>query len=66
MAELQTQKDANTRAPTTTMKNLVERLRNELALKEKQHKVQTNLIVFHKYINTPLGKNVQNRVHQSW
>ena len=37
--ELDDQKDANSKAPTTTMKNLVERLRNQLALKEKQHKV---------------------------
>ncbi|XP_053396760.1 centrosomal protein of 290 kDa-like [Mercenaria mercenaria] len=35
--ELGTAKDANSRAPTTTMKNLVERLKNQLALKEKQH-----------------------------
>lgn len=37
--ELGTAKDANSRAPTTTMKNLVERLKNQLALKEKQHQV---------------------------
>nr|XP_006816174.1 PREDICTED: centrosomal protein of 290 kDa-like [Saccoglossus kowalevskii] len=36
--ELTTQKEANARAPTTSMKNLVDRLRNQLALKEKQHK----------------------------
>ncbi|KAL4233575.1 hypothetical protein ACF0H5_008256 [Mactra antiquata] len=35
--ELTNAKDANSRAPTTTMKNLVERLKNQLALKEKQH-----------------------------
>jgi len=40
LAELETQKEANIRAPTTSMKNLVERLRNQLALKEKQHKVR--------------------------
>lgn len=32
-------KEQNSRAPTTTMKNLVERLKNQLALKEKQHQV---------------------------
>ncbi|XP_077999910.1 centrosomal protein of 290 kDa-like [Glandiceps talaboti] len=36
--ELESQKEANARAPTTTMKNLVERLKNQLSLKEKQHK----------------------------
>ncbi|XP_055954901.1 centrosomal protein of 290 kDa [Patella vulgata] len=35
--EINTLKDSNNRAPTTTMKNLVERLKNQLALKEKQH-----------------------------
>ncbi|KAJ8314697.1 hypothetical protein KUTeg_006847 [Tegillarca granosa] len=35
--EVATLKEHNTRAPTTTMKNLVERLKNQLALKEKQH-----------------------------
>lgn len=40
-AELEQQKDANTRAPTTTMKNMIERLKNQIALKEKQHKVST-------------------------
>ena len=37
--ELESQKEANARAPTTTMKQLVERLKNQLALKEKQHQV---------------------------
>lgn len=37
--ELEAQREANNRAPTTTMKNLVERLKNQLALKEKQQKV---------------------------
>ncbi|CAC5374165.1 CEP290 [Mytilus coruscus] len=35
--EVETLKDQNNRAPTTTMKNMVERLKNQLALKEKQH-----------------------------
>lgn len=38
-SELQAQKEANSRAPTTTMKNLVDRLKSQLALKEKQQKV---------------------------
>ena len=37
--ELQTQKDLNSKAPTTSMKNMVTSLKNQLALKEKQHKV---------------------------
>ncbi|XP_070533170.1 centrosomal protein of 290 kDa-like [Ptychodera flava] len=43
--ELETQKEANARAPTTTMKNLVERLRNQLALKEKQHKALSQALM---------------------
>ena len=39
--ELEVTKEASTRAPTATMKKLVERLRNDLALKEKQHKVNS-------------------------
>ncbi|XP_071137463.1 centrosomal protein of 290 kDa-like isoform X1 [Mytilus edulis] len=35
--EVDTLKDQNNRAPTTTMKNMVDRLKNQLALKEKQH-----------------------------
>ncbi|XP_071113169.1 centrosomal protein of 290 kDa-like [Haliotis cracherodii] len=35
--EIAALKDTNSRAPTQTMKNLVERLKNQLALKEKQH-----------------------------
>ena len=34
--ELEAQKEANTRAPTATMKNLVERLKNQVSHKEKQ------------------------------
>ena len=37
--ELDTEKDNNARAPTTTMKNMVERLKNQLSMKEKQHQV---------------------------
>ncbi|TRZ00666.1 hypothetical protein DNTS_032011 [Danionella cerebrum] len=36
--ELEAQKEANVRSPSNTMKNLVERLKNQLALKEKQLK----------------------------
>lgn len=35
--EVESLKETNKRAPTSTMKNLVESLRNQLALKEKQH-----------------------------
>ncbi|XP_066265930.1 centrosomal protein of 290 kDa-like [Branchiostoma lanceolatum] len=44
-SELDAQKEANTRAPTTTMKNLVERLKNQLALKEKQHKALSKALM---------------------
>ncbi|OWF51997.1 centrosomal protein of 290 kDa-like [Mizuhopecten yessoensis] len=35
--EIEVLKEQNNRAPTTTMKNLVDRLKNQLAHKEKQH-----------------------------
>lgn len=38
-AELEAQKEANKRAPTATLKNLVEQLKSQLAIKEKQQKV---------------------------
>uniref|UniRef100_A0A8C3U9K6 Centrosomal protein 290 n=1 Tax=Catharus ustulatus TaxID=91951 RepID=A0A8C3U9K6_CATUS len=37
-AELEIQKEANNRAPTATLKNLVEQLKSQLAIKENQHK----------------------------
>lgn len=37
--EIEVLKDSNQRGPTATMKNMVERLKNQLALKEKQHQV---------------------------
>ncbi|KAM4747907.1 centrosomal protein of 290 kDa [Rhinophrynus dorsalis] len=43
--ELEVQKEANTRAPTATMKNLVERLKNQLALKEKQQKALSKALL---------------------
>lgn len=51
-SELQAQKEANSRAPTTTMRNLVERLKSQLALKEKQQKVSNKRVlpVFRKYM----------------
>ncbi|XP_070109686.1 centrosomal protein of 290 kDa isoform X11 [Equus przewalskii] len=44
-SELQVQKEANSRAPTTTMKNLVERLKSQLALKEKQQKALSRALL---------------------
>ncbi|XP_076967655.1 centrosomal protein of 290 kDa isoform X2 [Tamandua tetradactyla] len=44
-SEIQAQKEANSRAPTTTMKNLVERLKNQLALKEKQQKALSRALL---------------------
>ena len=37
--ELSAAQEAASQAPSRTMKSLVERLRNQLAIKEKQHKV---------------------------
>jgi len=42
--ELNEQREANSRAPTQTMKNHVERLKNQLAMKEKQQQVQQALL----------------------
>uniref|UniRef100_A0A4X2L756 Centrosomal protein 290 n=1 Tax=Vombatus ursinus TaxID=29139 RepID=A0A4X2L756_VOMUR len=44
-SEVQIQKEANTRAPTATMKNLVERLKGQLALKEKQQKALSRALL---------------------
>ncbi|XP_013819173.2 PREDICTED: centrosomal protein of 290 kDa isoform X5 [Capra hircus] len=44
-SELQTQKEANSRAPTTTMRNLVERLKSQLSLKEKQQKALSRALL---------------------
>ncbi|XP_074082638.1 centrosomal protein of 290 kDa isoform X2 [Macrotis lagotis] len=44
-SEVQIQKEANTRAPTATMKNLVERLKNQVALKEKQQKALSRALL---------------------
>ncbi|KAM9072501.1 centrosomal protein of 290 kDa isoform 4-T6 [Megaptera novaeangliae] len=44
-SELQAQKEANSRAPTTTMRNLVERLKSQLALKEKQQKALSQALL---------------------
>nr|XP_045728839.1 centrosomal protein of 290 kDa isoform X2 [Mirounga angustirostris] len=44
-SELQAQKEANSRAPTTTMRNLVERLKGQLALKEKQQKALSRALL---------------------
>uniref|UniRef100_A0A2K5Y1F3 Centrosomal protein 290 n=1 Tax=Mandrillus leucophaeus TaxID=9568 RepID=A0A2K5Y1F3_MANLE len=44
-SELQSQKEANSRAPTTTMRNLVERLKSQLALKEKQQKALSRALL---------------------
>ena len=37
--EVEALKDSNQRGPTASMKAMVERLKNQLALKEKQHQV---------------------------
>ncbi|NWS75767.1 CE290 protein, partial [Crotophaga sulcirostris] len=44
-AELEVQKEANNRAPTTTLKNLVEQLKSQLAVKEKQQKALSKALL---------------------
>ncbi|KAM9673320.1 centrosomal protein of 290 kDa isoform 1-T2 [Trichechus inunguis] len=44
-SEIQAQKEANSRAPTTTMRNLVERLKSQLTLKEKQQKALSRALL---------------------
>lgn len=43
--EVEEQKEANTRAPTRTIKNLVEKLKNDLAIKDKELQVLFTLHV---------------------
>uniref|UniRef100_A0A4W4EUZ0 Centrosomal protein of 290kDa coiled-coil region domain-containing protein n=1 Tax=Electrophorus electricus TaxID=8005 RepID=A0A4W4EUZ0_ELEEL len=43
--ELEVQKEANMRSPSNTMKNLVERLKAQLALKEKQQKALSKALL---------------------
>ncbi|NXF65303.1 CE290 protein, partial [Ciccaba nigrolineata] len=44
-AELEIQKEANNRAPTATLKNLVEQLKSQLAIKEKQQKALSKALL---------------------
>ncbi|XP_029858626.1 centrosomal protein of 290 kDa isoform X4 [Aquila chrysaetos chrysaetos] len=44
-AELEVQKEANDRAPTATLKNLVEQLKSQLAIKEKQQKALSTALL---------------------
>ncbi|XP_031445488.1 centrosomal protein of 290 kDa isoform X1 [Phasianus colchicus] len=44
-AELEAQKEANKRAPSAIMKSLVEQLKNQLALKEKQQKALSKALL---------------------
>ncbi|KFQ06211.1 Centrosomal protein of 290 kDa, partial [Haliaeetus albicilla] len=44
-AELEVQKEANYRAPTATLKNLVEQLKSQLAIKEKQQKALSTALL---------------------
>ncbi|XP_027510020.1 centrosomal protein of 290 kDa isoform X6 [Corapipo altera] len=44
-AELEIQKEANNRAPTATLKNLVEQLKSQLAIKENQHKALSKALL---------------------
>ncbi|XP_066851529.1 centrosomal protein of 290 kDa isoform X6 [Anser cygnoides] len=44
-AELEAQKEANKRAPTATLKNLVEQLKSQLAIKEKQQKALSKALL---------------------
>ncbi|KAM9579223.1 centrosomal protein of 290 kDa [Guaruba guarouba] len=44
-AELEVQKEANNRAPTAALKNLVEQLKSQLAIKEKQQKALSKALL---------------------
>ncbi|KFO64757.1 Centrosomal protein of 290 kDa, partial [Corvus brachyrhynchos] len=44
-AELEVQKEANNRAPTAALKNLVEQLKSQLAIKENQHKALSKALL---------------------
>ncbi|KAJ7410332.1 Centrosomal protein of 290 kDa [Willisornis vidua] len=44
-AELEFQKEANNRAPTATLKNLVDQLKSQLAIKENQHKALSKALL---------------------
>ncbi|XP_010282869.1 PREDICTED: centrosomal protein of 290 kDa, partial [Phaethon lepturus] len=44
-AELEVQKEANNRAPTATLKNLVEQLKSQLAIKEKQQQALSKALL---------------------
>uniref|UniRef100_A0A8C3CFD4 Centrosomal protein 290 n=1 Tax=Cairina moschata TaxID=8855 RepID=A0A8C3CFD4_CAIMO len=44
-AELEVQKEANNRAPTATLKNLVEQLKSQLGMKEKQQKALSKALL---------------------
>uniref|UniRef100_A0A8C3QVZ1 Centrosomal protein 290 n=1 Tax=Cyanoderma ruficeps TaxID=181631 RepID=A0A8C3QVZ1_9PASS len=44
-AELEIQKEANNRAPTATLKNLVGQLKSQLAIKENQHKALSKALL---------------------
>ncbi|NXM22978.1 CE290 protein, partial [Ploceus nigricollis] len=44
-AELDVQKEANNRAPTATLKNLVKQLKSQLAIKENQHKALSKALL---------------------
>ncbi|NXH19921.1 CE290 protein, partial [Bucco capensis] len=44
-AELEIQKEASNRAPSATLKNLVEQLKNQLAIKEKQQKALSKALL---------------------
>ena len=56
--ELQSAKEANEKAPSKTMKGLVERLRNQLAKKEKEQKVCMIPFVFDKIIVRKVEKKM--------
>lgn len=60
--ELETAKEAAQRAPSKTMKHLVERLRNQLALKEKQQKVDLKMSRLHINRTTGPSKFIPTRL----
>lgn len=44
-ADLEVQKEVNNRAPSATPKNLVEQLKSQLAMKEKEQKVSQEKLI---------------------
>ncbi|NWV42342.1 CE290 protein, partial [Grantiella picta] len=58
-AELEVQKEANNRAPTATLKNLVEQLKSQLAIKENQQKALSKALL---ELRTEMTANAEQQI----